>query len=145
MKRLTSLLLILTLLFSMQGCVNIETEIEVNDGVISVNSGITAPRLTLLGDEDKEIYDTELWEAIVEAIDGKVAEESPVFKNELCECELKYTLRLRGAYPKGYYLTLHDHGIEISAYCKFRKCMDLYGIVEVDEENMEKIIGMIEG
>ena len=63
--------------------------------------------------------------------------------DELCDCGLTYTVRVRGAYPKGYYLTLHDHGIEISGYCKFRKCMDLLGIVEVDEETMSELIEIL--
>jgi hypothetical protein len=118
-------------------------EITVDDGVINVSNSVLTPELTLIQDEEKDIHNAELWEAIVNAIDGKVADDAPVLKEELCECELTYVLRLKSTYPKGYYLTLHDHGIEISAYCKFRKCMDLYGIVEVDEKAMAEIIGMI--
>ena len=118
-------------------------EFTVSDDILSVENTLLTPRMTLVGDEEKEIKCDEFWSKLVEAIDGKAIEDSPVLTDELCDCELTYTVRVRGAYPKGYFLTLHDHGIEISGYCKFRKCMDLLGIVEVDEETMSELIEIL--
>ena len=143
MKRLISFALLLSLIFSMGGCMLVGPEFTVSDDILSVENTLLTPRMTLVGDEEKEIKCDEFWSKLVEAIDGKAIEDSPVLTDELCDCELTYTVRVRGAYPKGYFLTLHDHGIEISGYCKFRKCMDLLGIVEVDEETMSELIEIL--
>ena len=143
MKRLISFALLLSLLFSMGGCMLVGPEFTVSDDILSVENTLLTPRMTLVGNEEKEIKGDEFWAKLVEAIDGKAIEDSPVLTDELCDCELTYTVRVRGAYPKGYYLTFHDHGIEISGYCKFRKCMDLLGIVEVDEETMSELIEIL--
>ena len=113
------------------------------DNTLYIKNSQFAPKMTLVGDEGKEIKSDEFWDKLVAAIDGKAIEDSPVLTGELCECELTYTVRIAGTYPKGYYLTFHDHGVEISAYCKYRKCMDLLGIVTVDSETMSELIGML--
>lgn len=144
MKKLLSFTLLLSLLFSMSGCMLVGPEFTVSDDILNVENTLFTPKMTLVGDEEKEIKNDEFWAKLVEAIDGKAIEDSPVLTGELCECELTYTVRITGAYPKGYYLTFHDHGVEISGYCKFRKCMDLLGIVEVDKETMSELIEMLE-
>ena len=144
MKRLISFALLLSLLFSMGGCMLVGPEFTVSDDILNVENTLLTPRMTLVADEEKEIKSDEFWAKLVEAIDGKAIEDSPVLPDELCDCELTYTVRVRGAYPKGYYLTFHDHGVEISGYCKFRKCMELIGIVELDEETVSELIGMLE-
>ena len=143
MKRIFSLILSLSLLFSMSGCMLIGVEFTVTDGTLSVSDTPFTPTITLVGDEDKDITSTELWEKLVEAIDGKPVDESPVYSGIECECETEYTLRITGSYSKGYYLTVHEDGIEISGYCRYRKCMDLLGIVAVDESDMTEIVEML--
>lgn len=144
MKRIFSLILSLALLFSMSGCMLIGVEFTVTDGTLSVSDTPFTPTITLVGDEDKDITSTELWEKLVEAIDGKPVDESPVYSGIECECETEYILRVKGNYAKGYYLTLHEDGIEISGYCKYRKCMDLMGIVRLDKETVSELIKMLE-
>ena len=143
MKRIFSLILSLALLFSMSGCMLVGVEFTVTDGTLSVSDTRFTPTITLVGNEDKDITSTELWEKLVEAIDGKPVDESPVYSGIECECEIKYTLRITGSYSKGYYLTVHEDGIEISGYCRYRKCMDLLGIVAVDESDMTEIVEML--
>ena len=143
MKRMFSLFLFLTLLFSMSGCMLVGPEFTVTDDTLYVSKALFTPTITLVGDEDKEIKSAEFWERLVEAIDGKAIDESPVYSGETCECEIEYILRVNGSYSKGYYLSFHEHGIEISGYCKYRKCMDLLGIVEVDEESISELIEML--
>ena len=118
-------------------------EFTVTDGTLSVSDTRFTPTITLVGNEDKDITSTELWEKLVEAIDGKPVDESPVYSGIECECEIEYTLRITGSYSKGYYLTVHEDGIEISGYCRYRKCMDLLGIVAVDESDMTEIVEML--
>ena len=144
MKRIFALLTIVVLLFSMQGCTLTGPDFSVADNTLYIESSQLTPRMTLVGDEEKEIKSAEFWSNLVEAIDGKAIEDAPVLTGELCECELTYIVHIASTYPNGYYLTLHNHGVEISKYCKFRKCMDLLGIVEVDSETMSKLIGILE-
>ena len=144
MKRLISFTLLLSLLFSMSACMLVGPEFTVSDDILNVENTLFTPKITLVGDAEKEIKNDEFWTKLIEAIDGKAIEDSPVLTGELCECELTYTVRIAGTYPKGYYLTFHDHGVEISGYCKFRKCMDLLGIVEVDKETMSELIAILE-
>lgn len=143
MKRIFAIALLLALLFSIGGCALICPDFSVADNTLYIKNSQFAPKMTLVGDEGKEIKSDEFWDKLVAAIDGKAIEDSPVLTGELCECELTYTVRIAGTYPKGYYLTFHDHGVEISAYCKYRKCMDLLGIVTVDSETMSELIGML--
>ena len=144
MKRLSAFILLCTLLFSTSGCILTYTEFSVTGGTLNVESSAFAPKITLVGDdEDKAIENSAFWDKLVEAIDGKPIEDAPITAEELCECALTYLVRVRGNYSSGYYLTLHDHGVEISQYCKYRKCMELLGIVEVDEATMNELIGML--
>ena len=145
MKRIFALLTIFVLLFSMQGCTLTGPDFSVADNTLYIENSQITPRMTLIGDEEKEIKNGEFWNNLVEAIDGNAIKNAPVLTGELCECELRYTVRVAGTYPNGYYLTLHNHGVEISKYCKFRKCMDLLGIVEVDGETMSELISILEG
>lgn len=144
MKKTVALLLMLILLFSLCACSFAGVEITVTDGVVHVNSTLP-PKVTLIGDEDKEIENREFYEKLMNAIDGKSAEAADLPEGHIfnCECEETYTLRISGNYPYGYYLTLHNNGIDISQFCKFRKCMDLLGFVEVDEATMTELICML--
>ena len=144
MRRILSALLLAVLIFSLSGCALVGTAIESSDGVITVSGSYLTTRMVLVGDEEKDITDADVKRALLEAIDGKAPEESYVYTGEECDCEIKYIIKVIGTYPKGYYLSVHDHGIEISAYCKFRKCMELIGIVELDEETVSELIDMLE-
>ena len=144
MKKIISVLLLVVMIFSFAGCGIIGAGIVVESGTVKVENASFPTKLVLVGDENKPIEDREFFQKLVSAIDGKKIDNSPVITDELCECELTYTVQMTGTYPKGYYLTLHDHGIEISAYCKFRKCMDLLGIVEVDEAAMTELIDILD-
>ena len=144
MKKTVALFLTLILLFSLCACSFVGVEITVTDGVVDVNSTLP-PKVTLVGDEDKEIENREFYEKLMNAIDGKSAEAADLPEGHMfnCECEETYMLRISGNYPYGYYLTLHNNGIDISQFCKFRKCMDLLGFVEVDEATMTELICML--
>ena len=144
MKKTVALLLMLILLFSLCACSFVGVEITVADGVVHVNSTLSQ-KVTLVGDEDKEIENREFYEKLMNAIDGKSAEAADLPEGHMfnCECEETYMLRISGNYPYGYYLTLHNNGIDISQFCKFRKCMDLLGFVEVDEATMTELICML--
>lgn len=145
MKRIFTILLLLTLLFSISGCMLVGPNFSVSDDTLSIENTSFIPKMTLIDDGgEKEIKNSDFWDKLIIAIDGKEIDDSPVLTGELCECELTYTVRVSGTYPNGYYLTLHDHGVEISAYCKFRKCMNLLGIVEVESETMNELIGILE-
>lgn len=144
MKRIFAIILTLALLLSMQGCMLIGPDFSVTDNTLNVEDSPFTPKMTLVGDdEDKAIENSAFWDKLVEAIDGKPIEDAPITAEELCECALTHLVRVRGNYSSGYYLTLHDHGVEISQYCKYRKCMELLGIVEVDEATMNELIGML--
>lgn len=144
MKRILSVFLILTLLFSFAGCGAMGVSFYVEDGIANINNAYFAPTMYLCDDEETKTSDDVLWQELVFAIHGQPVVESPALRVEECDCEIEYIIRVIGAYPKGYYLSLHEDGIEISAYCKFRKCMDLLGIVKVDEESLERIAKRIE-
>ena len=143
-KKIFSVLLLTLLILSLGSCALVGSTIEVEDGVISVSGSYLSTKMVLVGNEEKDITDNDIKRALLEAIDGKTPDESYVYTGETCECEIKYIIRVIGTYPKGYYLSIHDHGIEISAYCKFRKCMELMGVVELDEETMSELIDMLE-
>ena len=144
MKKTVALFLTLILLFSLCACSFVGVEITVTDGVVHVNSTLPQ-KVTLVGDEDKEIENREFYKKLMNAIDGKSAEAADLPEGHIfnCECEETYILRISGNYPYGYYLTLHNNGIDISQFCKFRKCMDLLGFVEVDEATMTELICML--
>ena len=143
MKKTVFVMISLILLFSFTGCGLVGASFYVEDDILHIDDPTFTPKMTLVGDEEKDITNDELWEKLVEAIDGKSVDESPVYSGIECECEIKYTLRITGSYSKGYYLTVHEDGIEISGYCRYRKCMDLLGIVAVDESDMTEIVEML--
>ena len=143
MKKTVFVLISLILLFSFTGCGLVGASFYVEDDILHIDDPTFTPKMTLVGDEEKDITNDELWKKLVEAIDGKPIEDAPITAEELCECALTHLVRVRGNYSSGYYLTLHDHGVEISQYCKYRKCMELLGIVEVDEATMNELIGML--
>lgn len=144
MKKIFSVLLLTLFIFSLGGCALVGASIEVENGAIAVNGSYLTTKMVLVGNEEKDITDEGIKRALLEAIDGKTPDESYVYTGEICDCEIKYIIRIIGTYPKGYYLSIHDHGIEISEYCKFRKCMELIGIVELDEETVIELIDMLE-
>ena len=144
MKNIFSVFLILALLFSFAGCSAMGVSFSVEDGAANINNSYFTPTMYLCDDEETKISDDELWQELVFAINGQPIAESPVLSGEECDCEIEYIIRVIGAYPNGYYLSFHEDGIEISAYCKFRKCMDLLGIVKVDEDSLERIAKRIE-
>ena len=144
MKKIFSVLLLTLFIFSLGGCALFGANIEVENGAIEVSGSYLTTKIVLVGNEEKDITDDGIKRALLEAIDGKTPDDSYVYTGEICDCEIKYIIRIIGTYPKGYYLSIHDHGIEISAYCKFRKCMELIGIVELDEETVSELIGMLE-
>lgn len=144
MKKIFSVLLLTLFIFSLGGCALVGANIEVENGAIAVSGSYLTTKMVLVGNEEKEITDEGIKRALLEAIDGKTPDESYVYTDEICDCEIKYIIRIIGTYPKGYYLSIHDHGIEISAYCKFRKCMELIGMVELDEETVSELIDMLE-
>ena len=144
MKNIFSVFLILALLFSFAGCSAMGVSFSVEDGTANINNAYFTPTMYLCDDEETKISDDELWQELVFAINGQPIAESPVLSGEECDCEIEYIIRVIGAYPNGYYLSFHEDGIEISAYCKFRKCMDLLGIVKVDEKTLDRLIERIE-
>lgn len=144
MKNIFSVFLILALLFSFAGCSAMGVSFSVEDGAANINNSYFTPTMYLCDDEETKISDDELWQELVFAINGQPIAESPVLSGEECDCEIEYIIRVIGAYPNGYYLSFHEDGIEISAYCKFRKCMDLLGIVKVDEKTLDRLIERIE-
>ena len=144
MKNIFSVFLILALLFSFAGCSAMGVSFSVEDGAANINNSYFTPTMYLCDDEETKISDDELWQELVFAINGQPIAESPVLSGEECDCEIEYIIRVIDAYPNGYYLSFHEDGIEISAYCKFRKCMDLLGIVKVDEKTLDRLIERIE-
>ena len=143
-NKVLSVFISLTLLFCLTGCLAAKTVIEIEDGTVNIKSGGTVPKLTLIGDEERAIENNEFFHQLVETIDGKPIDDAPVERDDICNCDLKYTVRMVTSLTGGYYLTLHTHGIEISEYCKYRKCLDLLGIAEVEETAMGVLIEMLE-
>ena len=143
MKKTVFVMISLILLFSFTGCGLVGASFYVENDILHIDDPTFTPKMTLVGDEEKDITNDELWEKLVIVLDGKAVDESPVYSGIECECEIEYTLRITGSYSKGYYLTVHEDGIEISGYCRYRKCMDLLGIVAVDESDMTEIVEML--
>ena len=142
MKRVIILLLTVTILFSFVSCNNTKINIEVEDGIVSVSHTQSYPDIILLDAEERLITDKTFFEKIVKAIDGKpIKSEDEDFH---CECDIEYKLKINTNYANGYYFLFHEHGIEIQGYCKFRKCLNLYGIVEIDESTMSELLSILE-
>ena len=94
--------------------------------------------------EEISISQEEFYQKLLVAIDSKEIKSAPQPPNELCKCDIKYSVKMVGTYAKSYYFDFHTHGVEISSTCRFRKCIDILGIVEVDRETMSELIAILE-
>ena len=141
MRKAASLLLVLAILFSFSGCIFSCSSVTVENKTVSIKSYGSTPTLTL---GDVEIDDEEFYQKLLVAIDSKEIKSAPQPPNELCKCDIKYSVKMVGTYAKSYYFDFHTHGVEISSTCRFRKCIDILGIVEVDRETMSELIAILE-
>ena len=141
MRKASSLLLVIAVLFSFSGCVFLGSSVAVENKTVSIKSYGSTPTFTLDG---VEIEDEEFYQKLLQAIDSKEIKSAPQPPNELCKCDIKYSVKMVGTYAKSYYFDFHTHGVEISSTCRFRKCIDILGIVEVDRETMSELIAILE-
>ena len=141
MKKLTVLILVITIIFSLTSCKSVQTTIEVENGIVYFNRPLFTPEMILRTDEDIIIENDEFYEKLIEAVNEKPI--NSIDGSNPCECDIEYTVKISADYKSGYYFLFHDHGIEIQQYCKYRKCLDLYGIVEVDESTLRELIELL--
>ena len=142
MKKLTVLILTIAIILSFSGCDSSRVSIEIEDGTVYFNHSQFAPEIILLGDEDKIVGDEAFFGKLVNAINEKPI--NSIDSSYPCECDIEYKLKISADYKSGYYFLFHEHGIEIQQYCKYRKCLDLYGIVELDETKLREFFSMLE-
>ena len=140
MKKLTVLILVITILLSFASCSIVQTNVEVENGIVYFNRSMFTPEIILLTDKDTTVENDDFYERLIEAIDKKPITS---VENNPCECDIEYMIKISADYKSGYYFLFHDHGIEIQQYCKYRKCIDLYGIVEVDESTLCELIELL--
>ena len=140
MKKLTLFILAITIILSLTSCKSVQTTVEVENGIVYFNRSIFTPEMILRTDEDTIIENDEFYERLIEAIDKKPITS---VENNPCECDIEYTIKISADYKSGYYFIFHDHGIEIQQYCKYRKCIDLYGIVEVGESTLNDLLSYL--
>ena len=141
MKKLTVFILAITIILSLNSCKSVQTTIEVENGIVYFNRPLFTPEIILRTDEDTIIENDEFYEKLIEAVNEKPI--NSIDGSDTCECDIEYMIKISADYKSGYYFLFHDHGIEIQQYCKYRKCLDLYGIVEVDESTLRELIELL--
>ena len=141
MKKLTVFILVITIVLSLASCKSVQTTIEVENGIVYFNRPLFTPEIILRTDEDIIIENDQFYEKLIEAVNEKPI--NSIDGSNTCECDIEYTVKISADYKSGYYFLFHDHGIEIQQYCKYRKCLDLYGVVEVDESTLRELIELL--
>ena len=141
MKKLTVFILVIAIVLSLASCKSVQTTIEVENGIVYFNRPLFTPEIILRTDEDIIIENDEFYEKLIEAVNEKPI--NSIDGSNPCECDIEYTVKISADYKSGYYFLFHDHGIEIQQYCKYRKCLDLYGIVEVDESTLRELVELL--
>ena len=141
MKKLTVFILVIAIILSLNSCKSVQTTIEVENGIVYFNRPLFTPEIILRTDEDITIENDQFYEKLIEAVNEKPI--NSIDGSNPCECDIEYTVKISADYKSGYYFLFHDHGIEIQQYCKYRKCLDLYGIVEVDESTLRELIELL--
>ena len=141
MKKLTLFILAITIILSLTSCKSVQTTIEVENGIVYFKRPLFTPEMILRTDEDIIIENDQFYEKLIEAVNEKPI--NSIDGSNSCECDIEYTVKISADYKSGYYFLFHDHGIEIQQYCKYRKCLDLYGIVEVDESTLLELIELL--
>ena len=141
MKKLTVFILVITIVLSLASCKSVQTTIEVENGIVYFNRPLFTPEIILRTDEDIIIENDQFYEKLIEAVNEKPI--NSIDGSNTCECDIEYRVKISADYKSGYYFLFHDHGIEIQQYCKYRKCLDLYGVVEVDESTLRELIELL--
>ena len=142
MKKLTVFILAITIILSLTSCKSVQTTIEVENGIVYFNRPLFTPEMILRTDEDIIIENDQFYEKLIEAVNEKPI--NSIDGSNPCECDIEYTVKISADYKSGYYFLFHNHGIEIQQYCKYRKCLNLYGIVELDEAQLSELFLMLE-
>ena len=147
MKKFTLSILIFAIIFSFAGCNSPRMNIQVENGIVNVEHSQFAPEIILLGDDtlnekDKIIENEAFFGKVIDAIDGHSVKG--IDDGYPCECDIEYRVKISSDWKSGYYFLFHNHGIEIQQYCKYRKCLNLYGIVELDEAQLNELFLMLE-
>ena len=135
-KYLVLFLAFFTLLFSV-ACDTADIEVGVSEnGLTYFHNSTIVPKMTLGGEEDKEIEDKAFFGYLIEAIEDKT-----VVATE-CDCQSTYTVAI-----KQYRFAMHSHGIIVTRYDEgiFNYKHKIY-VCEVacDAQTMDRLFSILE-
>ena len=103
MRKTILLLLVALTLLSFVGCGSDKLDIGIKEGIAYFECSQAMPQIILGGESETVIEDEAFLDALISAIDGKVAVE------DMCNCEALYNIRI-----DKYNIGLHTHGISVT-------------------------------